>query len=298
VILVTGAAGFAGSHLVERLRRGTQPVVGWTRTDVDFRDRDAVRAGIRALRPAAVYHCAGAPHVAESWRDSARPLRDNVLATHHLLDAIRRAGGACRVLVPGSAYVYRPSPSPIAETDPVAPASPYALSKLAQEQLGIRAIAEDGVEVIVTRSFNHTGPGQQPTFAAPAFARQLARIEAGLDEPVIRVGNLDARRDLTDVRDVARAYELLMAHGRPGEPYNVCSGVARSMREVLDALLTRARVPVRVEVDASRLRPNDAPLLVGNPSRLREETGWSPGIGFDRMLDDLLGFWRQQVARP
>ena len=298
MILVTGAAGFAGSHLVERLRQGTQPVVGWTRTDVDFRDRDAVRARIRELAPAAVYHCAGAPHVAESWRDSARPLRDNVLATHHLLDAVRRAGAACRVLIPGSAYVYRPSSSPIAEADPVAPASPYALSKLAQEQLGIRAIAEDGVEVIVTRSFNHTGPRQQPTFAAPAFARQLARIEAGLDEPVIRVGNLDARRDLTDVRDVVRAYELLMARGRPGEPYNVCSGTARSMREVLDALRSRAHVPVRVEVDASRLRPNDAPLLVGNPSRLREETGWSPGIDFDRMLDDLLGFWRQQVARP
>ena len=296
-VLVTGAAGFAGSHLLDRLRQASDGVVGWSRADVDVTDRGAVRSRIRELRPSAVYHCAGAPHVAASWDDTARPLRDNVLATHHLLDALRRAGAACRVLIPGSAYVYRPSPSPLAESDPVAPASPYALSKLAQEQLGIRGIDEDGLEVIVTRSFNHPGPRQQPTFAAPAFARQLARIEAGLDAPVLTVGNLDARRDLTDVRDVVRAYELLMARGRPGHVYNVCSGSARSIREVLDALRARVRVPVRVAVDPSRLRPHDAPVLSGDPSRLRAETGWAPAIGFDRMIDDLLDFWRRQV-RP
>ncbi len=297
-VLITGAAGFAGSHLLEHLAARGDRVVGWTRGDVDFTDGATVRARIGELKPSAVYHCAGAPHVAESWRDTARPLRDNVMGTHHLLDALRRAGAACRVLIPGSAYVYGPSTSPLVESDPVAPASPYALSKLAQEQLGFRGIEEDGVEVIVTRSFNHTGPRQQPAFAAPAFARQLARIEAGLDEPVLAVGNLDARRDLTDVRDVVRAYELLVARGRPGELYNVCSGEVRSMRELLDGLRARVRVPVRIAVEPSRLRPNDAPVLAGNPSKLRADTGWAPAIGFDRMLDDLLEFWRGQVRRP
>jgi GDP-4-dehydro-6-deoxy-D-mannose reductase len=291
--LVTGAAGFAGRHLLDRL----PGAVGWTRRDVDLLDRDAVRARIRALAPAAIYHCAGAPHVAHSWSDTTRPLASNVLATHHLLDAVRRTGRACRVLIPGSAYVYAPSEIPVTEDAPLRPSNPYALSKLAQEQLGLRALEEDGIEVIVTRSFNHTGPRQRPSFAAPGFAQQLARIEAGRDEPVIHVGNLDARRDFTDVRDTVRAYELLMQRGAPATPYNVCSGRAHSIREVLDALATRISVRVRIELDPSRLRPSDTPVLVGDPSRLRSDTGWNPEIAFDQMLDDLLEYWRQAVTR-
>jgi len=290
-VLVTGAAGFAGGHLMERLPGAT----GWTRRDVDLLDRDAVRARIRELRPSAIYHCAGAPHVAHSWSETVRPLASNVLATHHLLDAVRRAGAPCRVLIPGSAYVYAPSNLPLPETAPLHPSSPYALSKLAQEQLALRSIGEDGVEVIVTRSFNHTGPRQQPSFAAPSFARQLARIEAGLDEPVIYVGNLEARRDLTDVRDTVRAYELLMERGTVGAAYNVCTGVAYSVGEILDALRARVRVSVRVQVDAARMRPHDTPVLVGDPSRLRADTGWAPDIPFDRLLDDLLDYWRAQI---
>jgi GDP-4-dehydro-6-deoxy-D-mannose reductase len=292
-VLVTGAAGFAGGHLLDRL----PGAVGWSRRDVNLLDRDAVRARIRDLKPSAIYHCAGAPNVAESWTRAARTLANNVLATHYLLDAVRRAGLGCRVLIPGSAAVYRAAATPITETEPPAPASPYALSKVAQEQLGLRSVREDGIDVIVTRSFNHTGPRQPPSYAAPAFARQLARIEAGLDGPVIYVGNLDARRDLTDVRDTVRAYELLMRHGRVATPYNVCSGAAYSMREVLDGLRARVHVPVRVELDAARLRPNDIPVLVGDPSRLRSDTGWAPEITFDRMLDDLLEYWRDRVRR-
>lgn len=295
-VLVTGAAGFAGSHLVERLQQSGADVAAWSRRDVDLLDRDAVRARIRELSPAAIYHCAGAPHVAHSWTDTAHPLRSNVLVTHHLLDAVRRAGLPARVLVTGSAAVYRSAATPIAEDGAIEPSSPYALSKLAQEQLAIRAGAEDGVEVVITRSFNHTGPRQAPTFAAPTFARQFALIEAGRAEPVIRAGSLDARRDITDVRDTVRAYELLMARGRPGVPYNVCSGTAYAIREILDGLRARVRMPVRVEVDASRLRPNDTPVLVGSPARLRSETGWEPEIPFDRMLDDLLDYWRREVA--
>ena len=292
-VLVTGASGFVGSHLMDRL----PGAIGWARTDLDLLDRDAVRARIRELKPSLVYHCAGAPHVAHSWSDTKRPLANNVLATHYLLDALRRADRPCRVLIPGSAYVYRSSDAPIPETAMIAAANPYALSKLAQEQLGLRSVEEDGLDVIVTRSFNHTGPRQAPSFAAPAFARQLARIEAGLEPPVLQVGNLEARRDLTDVRDTVRAYELLMTRGRPATPYNVCSGVGRSMGEVLDGLRSRVRGPVRVEVDPARLRPNDTPSLVGDPSRLHADTGWTPQIPFDTILDDLIEYWRRVVRR-
>lgn len=295
-VLVTGAAGFAGGYVIDRLAQAGTHAIGWSRHDVDLLDRDVVRTRIRELKPAAIYHCAGAPHVAHSWSDTTHPLRSNVLATHNLLDAVRRAGVACRVLITGSATVYRDSPAPIDEDAALEPSSPYGLSKLAQEQLAIRALAEDGVDVIITRSFNHTGARQRPSFAAPAMALQLALVEIGRAEPVIRVGNLDALRDITDVRDTVRAYELLMARGRSGMPYNVCSGVARAVRDVLDGLRARARVAVRVEIDPSRLRPNDTPVLVGDPARLQADTGWHPEISFDRMLDDLLDYWRRQVV--
>jgi len=300
VVVVTGAGGFAGSHLVEHLlasqadRNGADGprIIGWTRETVDLLDRDAVRAAIRETRPSQIYHCAGIPHQAESWRDTARPLEGNVLATEHLFDALRREGIRCRVLIPGSAALYAPSSEPIVESDPIAPASPYAISKLAQEQLALRAIREDGLDVVVTRSFNHTGPRQQPAFVAPSLARQIALIERGRLEPVIKVGNLEARRDLTDVRDVVRAYAALMESGETGGIYNVASGVARSIRAVLDALVARSTVRVRIEVDETRMRPNDVPILVGSYARLNQATGWRPEISFDRMLDDLLSYWR------
>jgi GDP-4-dehydro-6-deoxy-D-mannose reductase len=294
-VLVTGASGFAGSHLVDHLAARHVSVVGWSRADVDLLDRDRVRAMLRELRPARIYHCAGAPHVADSWNDTNRPLTLNVLATHYLLDAARRCGVPCRVLIPGSATVYRASSEPISEDAPLEPTSPYALSKLAQEQLGARAPIEDGIEVILTRSFNHIGPRQSAAFAAASMARQLAMIEAGQTQPVLRVGKLDTRRDLTDVRDTVRAYVLLMQHGRVGVPYNVCSGIAHAIREVLDGLRARVNVQVDIELDTSRLRPNDTPVVCGNPGRLQAETGWAPEISFDRMLDDLLDYWREVV---
>ena len=294
-VLVTGAAGFAGSHLVEQLS-SSHTVVAWTRQTVDLLDRDRVRAAIGDLRPTQVYHCAGATHVAESWRDSAQPLESNVLATEHLFDALRRAHVRCRVLIPGSATVYAPSSEPITEGDPLAPASPYAISKLAQEQLALRAIHEDGLDVIVTRSFNHTGPRQTPSFVAPSMARQIALIERGQLEPVIKVGNLEAQRDVTDVRDVVRAYVALMQTGTTGVVYNVASGVARSIQSILDAIVSRSKIPVRVEVDPARLRPNDVPVIVGDHSRLTAATGWQPGISFDETLDDLLSYWRARTS--
>jgi GDP-4-dehydro-6-deoxy-D-mannose reductase len=304
-ILVTGASGFAGSHLIDLLSGSelhawsrSEPPTGrgssarWQR--VDLTDRSAVDQAIAIARPALVYHCAGSPHVAASWFDTATPLANNVMGTHHLLDAIRSAGLSCRVLIPGSATVYASSATAISEQDPIAPASPYALSKFAQEQLGLRAVGEDGVSVIVARSFNHTGPRQTPAFIAPSIARQIALIERGAMEPVLKVGNLDARRDFTDVRDVVRAYAALIADGRSGEIYNVASGTARSMKQLLDALMVRSRVRIRVESDPARMRPHDTPLLVGDPAKLRRATGWSPMVSFEQMIDDLLEYWRAQ----
>jgi len=309
-VLITGASGFAGGHLVEHLA-GSHEIVGWARSaprpelarladwhTLDLLDRDRVRNAIATLRPPTVFHLAGAPQVAESWRDGAKPLEDNVLGTHHLLDAIRRAGLKCRILVTGSAAVYAPSDAPIKEGDTIAPANPYAVSKLAQEQLALRAFADDGLDIVIARTFNHTGPRQPPAFVAPSMARQIAMIERGLTEPVIRVGNLDTRRDFTDVRDVVRAYAALTKLGTSGEVYNVGSGVGRSIRSLLDALLSRAQVEVRVKTDVARLRPAETAALVADTSRLRSRTGWAPQISFESMLDRLLEYWRADVQEP
>lgn len=306
-VLVTGAAGFAGSHLIEQLA-GSCDLIAWARSEpppeiggltswrrIDLLDRNRVRHEVQALRPAAVYHCAGASHVGASWQNPVQPLAQNALATHYLLDALGRTGAETRVVVVGSATVYAPSTAPLREDDRLAANSPYAASKLAQEQIALRAVAETGLDVIVARPFNHTGPRQRPDFAAPGFARQIALIERGALEPLIRVGNLDAERDLTDVRDTVRGYRLLMEWGEPGKVYNVSSGIGRSIRAVLDALVTRSHVQVTVRVDPNRLRPNDTPVILGDATRLRAATGWAPQVRFDQMIDDLLEFWRSQV---
>ncbi len=313
-ILVTGAAGFAGSHLLDLLGRERAPVVAWRRPgepfppgrtgnelpwmSVELLDRDAVVAAVARVRPAVVYHLAGAAHVGRSWERIHDTLAVNVLATHFLLEAIRQAGLHPRVLITGSAFVYRPAEEAFHEDSPLGPSSPYGLSKLAQETLGLRAAADDHLAVIVTRSFNHVGPRQQPSFFTSSFARQIAEAEAGRIEPEMTVGNLAARRDLTDVRDTVRAYRALVGRGRPGEVYNVCSGQAYRVGDILDRLLARSRVPIRVRRDAALYRPNDTPLVAGSWRRLHDDTGWAPEIPIDRTLDDLLDYWRAAIAAP
>lgn len=307
VVLVTGAAGFAGSHLLEHLA-GSADLVGWSRSDpppqlaplaqwqrVDILNGGQVDGALELMRPRAIFHCAGLPHVAESWNDTAAALAANVLGTHRILDAVDRLGYRCRILVTGSAQVYAASNEPITEDGAIDPSSPYALSKLAQEQLALRSGTEQ-MEVIVARPFNHTGPRQKPSFLAPGVARQIALIERGELEPVIKVGNLDPRRDLIDVRDAVRAYAALMNHGAPGTVYNVASGIPRPVRAIVEALVARARVPIRIEQDPSRFRPNDVPVLVGNAGRLKDATGWRPEIPFERMISDLLDFWRKTAT--
>jgi len=304
VPLITGATGFAGGHLLAHLARGGVRVHAWAHsappsganeaswTSVDLLDRDAVCGALAASRPSVVYHCAGIADVQDAWRSPARALHVNVIGTHNLLTACEDAGLSCRVLVTGSALVYKPSAHAIAEADPIGPPTPYAVSKLAQELTA----AASPLPVILARPFNHAGPRQSPRFATSAFAQQLAAIEAGQADPVLRVGNLDSRRDVTDVRDTVRAYEALAERGRPRQPYNVCSGRAYSMRELLDILLSLTRVRVRVEVDASRLRPSDNPVVLGDHSRLTADTGWQPLIPIEQTLADLLEYWRANIA--
>jgi GDP-4-dehydro-6-deoxy-D-mannose reductase len=304
-VLVTGAAGFAGGHLLELLA-GRGPVTAFTRSapppdflplatwfQVDLLDRDAVRRAIAEIRPARIFHCAGAPHIATSWKNTAYALQANVLTTHHLFEAVRRENVRCRVLVAGSAAVYAPSTGRLREDDPLRPVSPYGVSKLAQEQLALQAGAESDVEVIVTRSFNHTGPRQAADFAAPTVARQIALIERGAAPPLLRVGNVDPIRDFTDVRDIVRAYaaRVRAADG----PRRRGIGLQRRIgNRTADSRARRgvAQGPSRPR----RVSPNDTPVVVGDPARLRDATGWEPAISFDRIVDDLLADWRRRVG--
>ena len=291
-VLVTGARGFAGSHLVEHLKKSGIPVTGWTRQDVDLLDAKAVSRAIADLKPRAVYHCAGVSHVGQSFTNIGDTFAANVLGTHHLLDALRNAGVEARILITGSSLVYRQSDRALNEDDPIGPATPYAMSKLAQEMLGQRGIKEDGQQVLFSRSFNHTGPRQDSSFSAPSFARQIALIERGRCAPEIVVGNLDAARDLHDVRDTVRAYAAMVERGAPGRIYNVCAGQTYRIRDVLDRLLALSRTLVTVRVDPGRYRPADNPILLGDRSRIERELGWKPEISLNQTLSDLLDYWR------
>ncbi len=305
--LVTGAAGFAGSHLVERLAAAHGAATGWFNpagpgpdssdkrvgwTAVDVLDATTMEQELVRLRPSAIFHCAGLPHVGEAWSQSARALQVNAYGTHLLLERVHRAGLDCPVVITGSALVYRPSDRPLREEDPLGPADPYGVSKLAQEIAGMRSRAR----ALLARSFNHAGPRQPPSFVTSSFARQIAEIEAGRQEPVIHVGNLEARRDITDVRDTVRAYGMLAASGRPARPYNVCSGRAYRVGDLLETLLRLAKIRVRVQQDPDRMRPSDNPLVVGDPSRIAADTGWRAEIPIEQTLADLLDWWRGRHA--
>lgn len=308
-ILVTGGAGFAGSHLLARLADTGAPLVAWHRPGaarqdlrpdvrwmaVELLDRAAVAEAVAAVRPAAVYHLAGAAHVAQSWTHTLETYQGNVLATHHLLSALCAADCRVRVLITCSGAVYQAQDHPLREQDPLAPGSPYAVSKLAQEMLARQLWEDQGLPAIVARAFNHTGPGQDSAYVASGIARQIARIEAGLQEPTLKVGNLEPKRDLSDVRDTVRAYVAMMERAEPGRPYNVCSGRALSIRALVETFTARAAAPVRIVQDPALFRPHDAPMLVGSHHRLTTDTGWTPELAFEQTVDDLLEYWRRRV---
>ena len=302
--LVTGATGFAGSHLVDHLLASESTVAAWGRSvpdqphpaggrvawsRVDLLKSDEVCRELGALRPSAIYHCAGVADVQAAWRSSADALQVNALGTAHLLEAVRNAGLNAPILVVGSALVYRSSNGALDEDSPIGPTAPYGVSKLAQEMAGLRAT---GLRVYLTRSFNHAGPRQSDAYVTSSFARQIAEIEAGLRDPVLEVGNLESQRDITDVRDTVRAYRLIVEKGQAGKPYNVCSGRAHRIADLMNMLVARARVAVRIVSDAKRLRPGDTPIVLGSFERLHADTGWRPLIPIEQTLGDLLDFWR------
>jgi GDP-4-dehydro-6-deoxy-D-mannose reductase len=316
-VLITGGGGFVGTHLIDALAAPGLTIEAWARPGdfprhdfeappgtrwrtVDVLDRHAVAAALGELRPEVIFHCAGAAHVGASWQATRLTLETNVIGTHHVLEADRRLGLGARILVPGSATVYAEADVPVAEDAPLHPDSPYAVSKLAQEQLG-RAAAAEGQHVVVTRSFNHIGPRQAPSFAAASFARQIARAEIGAGPTTLRVGNLEPRRDLTDVRDTVQAYIALIARGHPGSVYNVCSGRAVRMRDLVDGLRRRARVVIELEIEPTLFRPHDPPLVAGDAGLIRRHTGWAASIPLEQTIDDLLAYWRaneSSASRP
>ena len=309
-VLVTGAAGFAGSHLLDLLALEDHPIVAWSRRGapgpatgggrcawraVDITVPGDVDRAIDESQPRVIYHCAGD---AQSNRDATQvgtTLAVNVRGTQHVLDAVRRHARDARVIVTGSALVYKPSSAPLTEESAIVPAGGYPLSKLAQETLALRAARHDGLDVIVARAFNHIGPRQSPAFVASSVAQQIARIELARGEPRILVGNLEPRRDIADVRDTVRAYRALAERGLAGTAYNVCRGEAPTIRALVEGLVARARLPVEIVVDPARLRPVDVPLLVGSHDRITAATGWRPEIPLDQTLDDLLSWWREIV---
>jgi GDP-4-dehydro-6-deoxy-D-mannose reductase len=297
--LVTGALGFVGRHLVEHLGAAGDDVVSLDHhgpDPVDITDPGAIRAAIADARADAVYHLAGWADVGASWAHPAEVLRLNAEGTLHVLEACREAGVE-RVLSVASADVYgivSEADLPLTEDAPIRPTSPYAASKVAADAVALQAFLGHGLGVIRVRPFNHIGPGQSEHFVAPAIAARIARAERdGADS--IGVGNLTPRRDLTDVRDVVRAYRMLIEQGAPGEAYNVCTGRDLAVQELADRLVAMATRSLALEPDPTLQRPVDLPVLRGDATKLRRATGWEPQIPIEQTLADLLDDLRARV---
>lgn len=313
--LITGINGFVGGHLAEHLLGlGRHEVWGLTRgpgrlqpflrglvreVHADLSDAEATMAAIVAAQPSVIYHLAGQPFVPESFRDPAGTLSANTLGALHIFLTLIEYRMRARVLVVGTNEEYgtiTEEDLPIGEGTPLRPANPYGVSKAAQSLLAQQYHLSHGLDVVRVRPFTHIGPRQNERFVTASFARQIARIERGLQPPVVQVGNLSARRDFTDVRDMVRAYALLAEHGRPGAVYNAGSGEAVMVRELLDYLLEVSTARVEVRLNPELMRPIDIPLVVCDATRLRERTGWAPQIPLRQTLADILDHWRAEVA--
>jgi GDP-4-dehydro-6-deoxy-D-mannose reductase len=288
--IITGASGFVGGYLLEHLAQSGDDAVGLDRDDgLDITDRAGVAHVFGGIRPEVVYHLAALSHVGESWEAPKQVIETNVVGTLNVLDAAR-AAGARRVLVIGSAEEYgliEGPPHALTEDEPLRPRTPYGASKVSAGFLALQAFLGTGLETIRVRAFNHTGPGQPPRFVVPALAHRIAQTEheGGMS---IAVGNLDPVREVNDVRDVVRAYRLLVEHGVAGDVYNVCSGTGVAVREVATRLLEKSTRPLELRVDPAFARPADVPYLVGDPSKLIAATGWQPTHTLDDTLTDML----------
>ena len=312
-VLVTGVTGFAGSHLVDYLlTRNDCEIFGihrWrsrteniehlagklTLMECDLRDASSTRDVLEKIRPERIFHLAAQSFVPTSWNAPSESLVTNVIGQVNIFEAVRRLQIPCRIQLACSSEEYGmvyENELPIRETNPLRPLSPYAVSKVAQDMLGYQYWMSWKVDSVRTRGFNHEGPRRGPVFVASDFAKQIADIERGVRAPVLSVGNLDARRDFTDVRDMVRAYWLALDKCEPGEVYNICSGTAWSIRDVLDQLLGMTKKKIEVKQDPARLRPSDVPVLLGDHSKFTQATGWTPSIPFEQTLSDMLDYWR------
>jgi GDP-4-dehydro-6-deoxy-D-mannose reductase len=297
--LVTGGGGFVGQHLVRHLEACGDEVTATDRSTggCDILDAPALLDTFRRVRPEVVYHLAGASDVGGSWQTPQATFRANAEGTLNVLWAAREAGCE-RVLTVGSADVYGKVTAddlPIREDLPLRPVSPYAASKCAADHVALQAFLGYDQQVIRARPFNHLGPGQTDRFVAPALAGRVARNELRGDE-VVMVGNLSPKRDFTDVRDVVRSYRLMVEHGTAGAVYNVCSGTAIAVQELAEQFISMAKIPMRLEADPDLQRPVDIPVLLGDSSRLRADTGWEPQIPLAQTLQDLLDDRRAVAA--
>jgi GDP-4-dehydro-6-deoxy-D-mannose reductase len=315
-VLITGATGPVGSSLAEyvithadvelaifkRWRSDMRAVAAIesrvTFYEGDIEDAYAVTDAVADFHPDFIFHLAAQSYPAASWGAPVATMRANVEGTVNLLEAVRRHAPNARVHIAGSSAQYGvvlPEHVPIKETHPMRPASPYGISKVAQELLGLQYFDSYGIHTVVTRSFNHVGPRQGDRTAIQTFCRQMALIEVGRQAPVILVGNVEPRRDYTHVDDVARALWALIQHAPGGNVYNMCSGQAVRIGDIVDMVIARGQVPVEVRVDPARLRPVDEPILRGDNSRLVAVTGWQPRISMPQIIDELLAYWRARI---
>jgi GDP-4-dehydro-6-deoxy-D-mannose reductase len=308
--LITGADGFAGQHLLRELLstapadlelHGTtfRPLADTTIAYhvVDLRDAQAVSHLIGTLQPEQIYHLAGTASVGQSYDAAWSTLENNIRATLNLILACVEHQIAPRMLVVSSGDIYGDKliDAPATEDSPLRPGNPYAVSKIGQDMLALQYHLSHNLPLLRARPFNHLGAGQNRGFVAPDFAYQIARIEAGQQEPRLHIGSLSPERDFTDVRDVMRAYRLIMEHGEPGEAYNIASGIPRPIRVVLDILLSYSTIHPVVDTDTARLRPGNVSKIWGDASRLRAATGWQPTIPLEQTLREVLEDYRQRV---
>lgn len=309
--LIIGAAGFVGSYLIDHIQKHcvwsivvtkmpqeTMACPGVDICDLDILAPEAIERLLEEQRPDYIFHLAAQSSVAVSWKNPGLTVDVNVKGSLNVLDAVRKLDYKPRVLLIGSGEEYghvRENEVPVQEDNVLRPGNIYAATKACQNMVGAIYAQAYGMDVMMVRAFNHVGPNQSPIFVVADFCKQTAEIEAGLKEPVIKVGNLSARRDFSDVRDVVRAYVELMEKGKAGETYNVGSGNAVEIRKILDMILCRSKKEIRVEVEPSRMRPVDVPVIEADISKLKACTGWKQKITLEETIQDTLEYWRQKL---
>jgi GDP-4-dehydro-6-deoxy-D-mannose reductase len=313
-VLITGIAGFAGSYLAEEVLKKGDEIFGLclaceslknvekirknlTIFHGDLTEFDRLLKTIKKIKPDQIYHLAALSSVGESFSRPLAMIENNIRGTLYLLEIIRLLDRPIKILVVGSSDVYgivKPKETPITEDRPLLPVSPYGVSKAAGDLLAYQYFKSYGIYAIRVRSFNHTGPRQRTGFVIPDFASQIAKIEKGLIPPVLKTGNLSSQRDLSDVRDVVKAYVSLMGKGKAGEAYNICSQKAYSIERLLNILCSLSKKRIRTEKDRKRNRPAEIPILLGSNAKIRNTTGWKPKIPIEKTLEDTLEYWRRK----